>query len=110
MPKGSNSNLNDCVDLFNYMINVCGEENIGIGTDFTQDQDEAFFDWLRHDKGYARRMVPSHGTAPLISGMETLASYPNLTRAFEQRGWPEARIAGVLGENWLRYLGKVWNA
>ncbi|OJU29169.1 MAG: peptidase M19, partial [Alphaproteobacteria bacterium 64-6] len=69
MPKGGASTLDDCIDMFEYMINVCGEGNIGIGTDFTQDQDEAFFDWLRHDKGYARRMVPSRGTAPLIAGL-----------------------------------------
>ncbi len=92
------------------MIKVCGEGNIGIGTDFTQDQDEAFFDWLRHDKGYARRMVPTRGTAPVITGLENLAQYPNLTRAMEQRGWSEARIRGVLGENWLRFLKEIWGA
>ena len=85
-------------------------EVIGIGTDFTQDQDEAFFDWLRHDKGYARRMVPSRGTAPVITGLENLAQYPNLTQAMERRGWSETRIRGVLGENWLRFLKQIWGA
>ena len=23
-------------------------------------------------------------------------------------GWSETRIRGVLGENWLRFLGEVW--
>jgi len=110
MPKGGESTLDDCVDLFEYMIKVCGEGNIGIGTDFMQDQDEAFFDWLRHDKGYARRMVPTRGTAPVITGLENLAQYPNLTRAMEQRGWSEARIRGVLGEKWLRFLKDIWGA
>lgn len=110
MPKGGASTLDDCVDLFEYMINVCGEGNIGIGTDFTQDQDEAFFDWLRHDKGYARRMVPTRGTAPVITGLESLAHYPNLTQAMERRGWSETRIRGVLGENWLRFLKEIWGA
>ena len=79
-------------------------------TDFTQDQDEAFFDWLRHDKGYARRMVPTRGTAPVIAGLENLARYPNLTAAMERRGWSEKRIRGVLGENWLRFLKSIWGA
>ena len=109
MPKGGASTLDDCIHMFEYMINVCGEGNIGIGTDFTQDQDEAFFDWLGHEKGYARRMVPSRGTAPLIAGLENLAQYPNLTQAMERRGWSETRIRGVLGENWLRFLGEVWS-
>lgn len=110
MPKGGEFTLDDCVDLFEYMIKVCGEGNIGIGTDFTQDQDEAFFDWLRHDKGYARRMVPTRGTAPVIAGLENPAQYPNLTQAMERRGWSEARIRGVLGENWLRFLKEIRGA
>jgi len=42
--------------------------------------------------------------------LENLAQYPNLTRAMEQRGWSEARIRGVLGENWLRFLKDIWGA
>jgi membrane dipeptidase len=108
MPKGRESTLDDCIDVFDYMINVCGEENVGIGTDFTQNQDEAFFEWLRHDKGYARRMIPNRGTAPFVHDLTTHAAYPNLTRAMERRGWSETRIVRVLGENILGYYGKVW--
>jgi len=108
MKQGKDATLDDCVSMFEYMINVCGEGNVGIGTDFTQGYGEEFFDWLRHDKGYARRMVPQRGSAPMVKGLETLADYPNLTRAFEKRGWSGARITGVLGENWLGYLGRVW--
>ena len=104
MKTGAQTGLDDCVDLFEYMINVCGESQVGIGTDFTQGHDEAFFDWLRHDKGYARRANPGRGRAPFVQGMETLADYPRLTQAMCRRGWSESRIRGVLGENWLRFL------
>ncbi|MFO1281051.1 MAG: dipeptidase [Burkholderiales bacterium] len=104
MKSGAATTLDDCVDLFETMIDVCGEANVGIGTDFTQGQDEAFFDWLRQDKGYARRANPGRGTAPFVRGMETLADYPKLTLAMERRGWSERRIRAVLGENWLRFL------
>jgi len=107
MKSGAATTLDDCVDLFEYMINVCGEANIGIGTDFTQGYGDDFFDWLRQDKGYARRANPGRGRAPTVKGMETLADYGALTQAFERRGWKEQRIRGVLGENWLRFLGDV---
>ncbi len=110
LPKGADTTVEDCIDVFEYMINVCGEANVGIGTDFTQGQDEAFFDWLRHDKGYARRMVPTRGTAPMPKGFGRLADYPTLTAAMERRGWKEGRTRAVLGENWLRFLGEVWGA
>jgi membrane dipeptidase len=106
MKTGADTTLDDCVELFEYMANVCGEGNIGIGTDFTQGYDEAFFDWLRHDKGYARRANPGRGRAPFVKGLETLADYPRLTAAMERRGWSETRIRAVLGENWLRFLGE----
>jgi membrane dipeptidase len=104
MKSGADTNLDDCVDLFEYMLNVCGEENIGLGTDFTQGYGDEFFDWLRRDKGYARRANPGRGRAPVVKGMETLADYSRLTEALQRRGWKETRIRGVLGENWLRFL------
>lgn len=106
MKTGAATTLADCVEMFEYVIDVCGEANVGIGTDFTQGQDEAFFDWLRQDKGYARRANPGRGRAPFVHGMETLADYPRLTQAMVERGWSEQRIRAVLGENWLRFLGQ----
>ena len=106
MKTGANTTLDDCVDLFEYMINLCGETNIGIGTDSTQGHGDDFFDWLRQDKGYARRANPGRGRAPFVKGMETLADYPRLTEAMQRRGWSEKRIRAILGENWLRFLGE----
>ena len=37
---------------------LSGEDSVGIGTDFTQGQDAAFFDWLSSDKGTGRRLIP----------------------------------------------------
>ena len=108
LPKGAETTVDDCVEVFEYLINICGEANVGIGTDFTQGQDEAFFDWLRHDKGDARRMVAQRGTAAFVKGLETLADYPNLTAAMQKRGWSEDRIGAVLGGNWLRFLAESW--
>lgn len=108
MRKGAESTVEDVVDMYDYMIDVCGEDNVGIGTDFTEGQDQAFFDWIRKDKGSGRQMVPSNTVAPPIRGVETLAAYPALTRGMEKRGWPERRIRAVLGENWLRFLEQAW--
>jgi microsomal dipeptidase-like Zn-dependent dipeptidase len=33
----------DYIAAIDYVIGIAGEDNIGIGTDFTQDQDDAFF-------------------------------------------------------------------
>lgn len=111
LPWGNNTTLDNCIDVFEYMINVIGEDHVGIGTDFTQDQDLAFFQWLRRDKGTGRSLVPGTVAVPqLPEGLARLCDYPNLTAAMAKRGWSEARIRKVLGENWLRVLRDVWGA
>ena len=107
LAKGNRSTVEDYVATIDYVINIAGEDRVGIGTDFTQDQDQAFFDWLTHDKGYARELVVFE---PIQNpeGIRTLGEYPNLTRAMEKAGWSEGKIRKVMGENWLTVLKEVW--
>jgi membrane dipeptidase len=108
LPKGNSSTVEDYVATIEYVIKIAGENAVGIGTDFTQDQDGRFFDWLTHDKGYARQLVHFE---PIQNpqGIGTIGEFPSLTAAMEKAGWPEARIRNVMGENWLRILGEVWD-
>ena len=40
-------------------------------------------------------------------GLDTVADYPRITDALSQRGYADADIAKILGENWLRVYGEV---
>jgi membrane dipeptidase len=108
LAKGNDSTVEDYVSTIEYVINVAGEDAVGVGTDFTQDQDQAFFDWLCHDKGYARQLVHFD---PIRNpeGIRRIGDFPNLTAAMERSGWSQARIEKVMGENWLRVLAEVWD-
>lgn len=109
LAKGNDARIDDYVTAIDYVIGIAGEEGVGIGTDFTQDQDGAFFDWLTHDKGYARKLV---NFAEVVNpeGMRKIGDFPNLTQAMEKAGWPERKIRRVMGENWVRVLNEVWGA
>ena len=110
LPKGAETTVDDALDAFEHIIDLVGEDGVAIGTDFTQDQTAEWFDWLCRDKGYGRRLVErSWDTAPMPVGLGTLGEYPNVTAAMERRGWSEMRIRKVLGENWLRLFGDVWD-
>ena len=93
-------------------MSLLGEDSVGIGTDFTQGQDAAFFDWLSHDKGTGRRLVPPRpgGVTVMPEGLRTIGEFPNLTATMVKRGWPESRIRKVMGENWLAFLKTIWGA
>jgi membrane dipeptidase len=107
MSRGTDATIDDCVELLEYIISVCGESKVGLGSDITQGRYEAFFEWVRRDKGYARKMFNRTGKTPPIKDFACFSHFPRMTDAMLRRGWTETRVRGVLGENWLAYLSKV---
>ena len=107
LPRGAQSTIDDYLDVIEYTINVVGEEQVGIGTDFTQGQGESFFHYITHDKGRYRKLV-DFGEIVMPKGIQRIEDFPDLTVKMERRGWKESRIRRVMGENWLRLLEDVW--
>lgn len=107
LARGIESTVDDYVEAIDYVINLIGEDSVGVGTDFTQGWGQPFFDWITHDKGRHRRLT-DFGKVINPTGMEVIANFPNLTSAMERANWAESRIRKVLGENWLRVFGEVW--
>ena len=107
--RGTAATVEDYLEVIEYTINLVGEDHVGIGTDFTQGYGQPFFDWITHDKGYARRLVDL-GAIVMPAGLRRIEDFPHLTAAMERAGWPERRIRKVLGLNWMRLLREVWGA
>lgn len=107
LKRGTEATLDDYLEAIEYVVRIAGEDRVGIGTDFTQGHDRAFFEWISRDKGNGRRLVDL-GEIVNPAGMRELKDYPNLTAAMLKAGWPEKRIRNLLGLNWLRLLGEVW--
>lgn len=105
--RGIESTVDDYVEAIGYVVNLVGEDCVGIGTDFTQGYDQKFFDWITHDKGRHRRLT-SFGTVLNPEGIRTIGELPNLTAAMERAGWSASRIEKIMGRNWLRVFGEVW--
>lgn len=104
---GVHSTVKDYVDALEYVMNLVGEESVGIGTDLTQDQPTEFFDWITHDKGHARQLV-SFGEALELGGFTRLSEFPNITREMKRRHWSDSRIERMLGNNWMTFLERAW--
>ena len=73
------------VDHLVHLIDVAGEEHVGIGTDFD-------------------------GIPDVLSGFEDVSRFPNLTAALLERGVDKAGVKLILGENFLRVLRKAEEA
>ncbi len=109
LKRGPESTIDDYIEAIEYCINLVGEDQVGIGTDFTQGFSQPFYEWITHDKGYARKLT-DFGDVINPEGIRTIGEFPNLTAAMERHGWPESRIRKVMGENWVRVLKEVWGA
>ncbi|MFL1465760.1 dipeptidase [Marinobacter sp. DUT-3] len=107
LKKGVDATIDDYVEAIAYIVDIVGEDQVGIGTDFTQGQDKAFFDMLTHDKGYARELT-RFGKIVNPEGIRTIGEFPNLTAALLRNGFSEELTRKLMGENWLRILGEVW--
>ena len=104
---GNRPSVDDYVEAIEYVVNVAGEDCVGIGTDHTQGYGREFFEWITHDKGYARQLA-KFGELINPEGVRTIGELPNLTAAMARAGWPETRIRKIMGENWLGLLSRVW--
>ncbi|NMG46062.1 peptidase M19 [Aromatoleum toluvorans] len=107
LKKGIDSTIDDYAEAIEYVMDIVGEDAIGIGTDFTQGHDKDFFEWLTHDKGYARRLT-NFGKIVNPLGIRTVGEFPNLTETLLKRGMSERVVRKVMGENWVRVLRDVW--
>lgn len=104
--------LSDYADAIDDLVQRVGINHVGIGTDYTQDQPKAFFDWIFLQQGTKYKERPIVYPDPLIhpQGMETPDKLPNLADELQRRGYDEAGTAKILGGNWLRLFRQVWEA
>ncbi|HIE12848.1 MAG TPA: membrane dipeptidase [Desulfotomaculum sp.] len=75
--------LDRLVDHIEHLAAVGGSGCVGIGSDFD-------------------------GAPRMVTGLEDAACLPLLTERLVGRGWQEADIRKVLGENFLRVMKEVW--
>lgn len=107
LKNGIDSTIDDYVEAISYIVDIVGEDQVGIGTDFTQGQGPDFFDMLTHDKGYARELT-RFGKIINPEGIRTVGEFPNLTEALLRHGYSPELVKKIMGENWVRVLADVW--
>ena len=109
LPKGGETTVDDCVEVFEYVIKLVGEDNVGIGTDFTQGHTKDFFDWLSLNHGHGKNLIERDwDVAPQPKGFQNLSEFHNITNTMISKGWSESRIRKFMGGNWYDFLKNVW--
>lgn len=113
LKKGNDSELDDYLDAIEYVSNIVGEDQIGLGTDFFEGIDPVHFarTMTRRDKYHARELgPPPPNFLRYPSEMPSIAKLRAMVPALEKRGWKEGRMRKLLGENYMNYLKRAWIA
>lgn len=110
-PDGD-TDIEDYVDHIDHAVKVAGIEHVGICTDFAIKGLEA---WATREEWYVPRLSffkPSYQVRwpPWIPALDVPERFLNLTRVLQRRGYKDADIEKLLGQNWLRFIGDVVGA
>ena len=108
--NGFASTLSDYADAIEDLIERVGIDHVGIGTDYTQAQPKAFFDWIFSRQGTKLQDVSDAYPENMLhpAGMETPDSLSGVAGELARRGYADLDIAKILGGNWLRLFERVW--
>ena len=85
-----------------------GAEHLGIGSDLCQGQPDMVVTWMRQGRwtkgqDFGEGSADNPGFPPQPPWFETNADFPNLEAGLRNVGLSEAEIAGIMGDNWLRF-------
>jgi membrane dipeptidase len=81
-PKAGHATVEDAAECIDHIVKVTGIDHVGIGSDFD-------------------------GVPGLPQGLEDVSKMPALTAALLRRGYTQADIRKIMGENFLRVMREV---
>ena len=107
--NGSDCTLEDFCDMVAYTADLMGIEHIGIGTDLCQEQPLSVLEWMRNGR-WSKEMDYGEGSSSNADWPQPLSwfrdsrDFPNLTSGLQRRGFSDADVARIMGQNWLNFL------
>ncbi len=104
------------VDHIDYIAELVGPEHVGLGIDYLFDLKVAApanaYLWNPEDAHIDGHMQASGGSsaAPAWADIKFIGpeQVPEITQVLLDRKYDEKTVRGILGENWLRIAGQVW--
>lgn len=112
-----NARGEDLIAHLEHALNVCGEDHIAIGTDGNVSalvvDDRALASQKQKFEQRTREGVATAGEGPDVFNYVPEYNTPRrlltLAQDLARRGWPSARIEKLIGGNFARVFGEVWD-
>jgi membrane dipeptidase len=112
------ASIDDVVRQIEHLVNVCGIDHVGIGTDKAGpgprtssmvEFPDSMPAGLPGDFNWSGFRIQEHRQTPeyQMNGFESLADWPNITAGLAQAGFNEDELRKLLGLNYLRVFRDV---
>jgi membrane dipeptidase len=105
--KGVRPNLEDFLDLMEYIVKLIGVDHVGIGLDLTPHWDwdpDDYYRWIKQYPGLAPENIEDRN----VEGLDHVSKVKNMARGLVARGYSDDDVLKVLGGNFLNLFRKVW--
>ena len=103
LEAGSQTTLESFCRMAAEAADVVGIANLGIGSDLCQDQPDSMLRWMREGR-WSRAEEDAPAFPPQPPWFQDNRDFPRLAEGLRRAGFGESEIAGVLGENWYRFM------
>ncbi len=102
LAEGSACTLQDFCDMAARTADMIGPQNLGLGSDLCQGQPDTVVQWMRDGRWTRAR---SDAVFPAQPGwFRTNRDWDGIEAGLRAAGFSVSEAAGVMGENWLRFL------
>ncbi len=111
----SNCTLQSFCEMIAGTAELMGVESLGIGTDLCQDQLDSVVTWMRVGRwtkeiDYGEGSKNDAGFPPMPSWFRDNRDFSNIEAGLRATGLGDDEVAGIMGENWLRFYEKSFGA
>jgi len=94
---------------------LMGVEQLGLGSDLCQDQPDSVVEWMRVGRwtkqiDYGEGSAKDAGFPPMPSWFQDNRDFSNIETGLRSVGFSEQDVAGIMGENWLRFYDQNFSA
>lgn len=106
---GPQCRLDDFCAMVARTADLMGLDNIGIGTDLCQGQDDSVVEWMRNgkwtfDTDYGEGSKDNAGWPDPLAWFGGNRDFGNIVEGLRAKGFTEAEVDQVMGLNWLRFF------
>lgn len=98
--------VEDYVNAIDYLVSLAGIEHTAIGPDFMEEMPLEVV--KRVLTGLPPEVIQLMKKMPPVQNFSTAAEMGNVTAVLLQRGYSPEDTKKIMGENWLRLYGQVW--